>query len=132
MSESDCSAAQPKVNRRHRLRLRRRRRDSLSFHYLANYQHHPPPPLFQSSDLSFLIPHLFSSAPPPSSFPSYDPSFHLPRATCPLSLPLPLLPIMSNPTATQDTKAEPTQQPQQQKPPVLEEDDEFEDFPVEG
>ncbi|GAQ41539.1 hypothetical protein ASPTUDRAFT_197796 [Aspergillus tubingensis CBS 134.48] len=38
---------------------------------------------------------------------------------------------MSNPTATQDTKAEPTQQPQQQKPPVLEEDDEFEDFPVE-
>lgn len=26
---------------------------------------------------------------------------------------------------------EPTQQPQQ-KPPVLEEDDEFEDFPVEG
>ena len=39
---------------------------------------------------------------------------------------------MSNPTQTQDNKAEPTQQPQQQKPPVLEEDDEFEDFPVEG
>ncbi|OOG01059.1 hypothetical protein ASPCADRAFT_815 [Aspergillus carbonarius ITEM 5010] len=38
---------------------------------------------------------------------------------------------MSNPTQTQDNKAEPTQQPQQQKPPVLEEDDEFEDFPVE-
>lgn len=36
---------------------------------------------------------------------------------------------MSNPT--QD-KAEPSQQPQQQKPSVLEEDDEFEDFPVEG
>ncbi|OJJ38884.1 hypothetical protein ASPWEDRAFT_36569 [Aspergillus wentii DTO 134E9] len=35
---------------------------------------------------------------------------------------------MSNPT--QD-KAEPSQQPQQQKPSVLEEDDEFEDFPVE-
>ncbi|EAU38871.1 predicted protein [Aspergillus terreus NIH2624] len=33
-------------------------------------------------------------------------------------------------TQAQD-KAEPTQQPQQQKPPVLEEDDEFEDFPVE-
>lgn len=33
-------------------------------------------------------------------------------------------------SAAQD-KAEPTQQPQQQKP-VLEEDDEFEDFPVEG
>ncbi|GCB22480.1 putative 26S proteasome complex subunit sem-1 [Aspergillus awamori] len=37
---------------------------------------------------------------------------------------------MSNPTATQDTKAEPTQQPQQQKPPVLEEDDEPLVFPV--
>ncbi|PLB39974.1 DSS1/SEM1 family-domain-containing protein [Aspergillus taichungensis] len=38
---------------------------------------------------------------------------------------------MSNTSQTQ-TKAEPTQQPQQeQKPPVLEEDDEFEDFPVE-
>ncbi|KAF9892553.1 hypothetical protein FE257_001662 [Aspergillus nanangensis] len=37
---------------------------------------------------------------------------------------------MSNPTQPQD-KTEPTQQPQQQKPPVLEEDDEFEDFPVE-
>ncbi|RAL11460.1 proteasome regulatory particle lid subunit SEM1 [Aspergillus homomorphus CBS 101889] len=37
---------------------------------------------------------------------------------------------MSN-TQTQD-KAEPSQQPQQQqKPSVLEEDDEFEDFPVE-
>ena len=39
---------------------------------------------------------------------------------------------MSNTSQTQP-KAEPTQQPQQdQKPPVLEEDDEFEDFPVEG
>ncbi|PYH90315.1 hypothetical protein BO71DRAFT_402318 [Aspergillus ellipticus CBS 707.79] len=36
---------------------------------------------------------------------------------------------MSNPQST--TKAEPTQQSQPQKPPVLEEDDEFEDFPVE-
>ena len=27
---------------------------------------------------------------------------------------------------------EKTEQPQQQNPPVLEEDDEFEDFPVEG
>lgn len=36
---------------------------------------------------------------------------------------------MSN--TTQD-KPEPSQQPQQQNPPVLEEDDEFEDFPVEG
>ncbi|KAJ5684605.1 26S proteasome complex subunit sem-1 [Penicillium maclennaniae] len=38
---------------------------------------------------------------------------------------------MSN--STTQTKAEPTDQPQQQqKPQVLEEDDEFEDFPVEG
>lgn len=40
---------------------------------------------------------------------------------------------MSN---TTQEKTEPQQQPQQQqpqqKPPVLEEDDEFEDFPVEG
>ncbi|KAI9371205.1 DSS1/SEM1 family-domain-containing protein [Aspergillus egyptiacus] len=37
---------------------------------------------------------------------------------------------MSN-TQPQDTKsAEASQQPQQQKPTVLEEDDEFEDFPV--
>lgn len=36
---------------------------------------------------------------------------------------------MSN--TTQD-KPELSQQPQQQNPPVLEEDDEFEDFPVEG
>lgn len=38
---------------------------------------------------------------------------------------------MSNTAQPQD-KTEPSQQPQQQKPPVLEEDDEFEDFPVEG
>lgn len=39
---------------------------------------------------------------------------------------------MSNSTPAQ-TKAEPSDQPQQQqKPQVLEEDDEFEDFPVEG
>ncbi|KAL3480242.1 DSS1/SEM1 family-domain-containing protein [Aspergillus californicus] len=38
---------------------------------------------------------------------------------------------MSN-NQSQDTKAaEASQQPQQQKPAVLEEDDEFEDFPVE-
>lgn len=38
---------------------------------------------------------------------------------------------MSN--STTQTKAEPSDQPQQQqKPQVLEEDDEFEDFPVEG
>lgn len=36
---------------------------------------------------------------------------------------------MSNQT---QEKTEPSQQPQQQNPPVLEEDDEFEDFPVEG
>ncbi|KAL4879533.1 hypothetical protein BJY04DRAFT_193679 [Aspergillus karnatakaensis] len=36
---------------------------------------------------------------------------------------------MSN-TQSQDTKPEASQQPQQQKPTVLEEDDEFEDFPV--
>ncbi|KAJ5587715.1 DSS1/SEM1 family-domain-containing protein [Penicillium hispanicum] len=39
---------------------------------------------------------------------------------------------MSNSTQTQN-KADPSEQPQQQqKPQVLEEDDEFEDFPVEG
>lgn len=38
---------------------------------------------------------------------------------------------MSNSTQSHD-KPEASQQPQQQKPPVLEEDDEFEDFPVEG
>lgn len=38
--------------------------------------------------------------------------------------------IMSNATTTQN-KPE-SEQPQQQKPQVLEEDDEFEDFPVEG
>ena len=38
---------------------------------------------------------------------------------------------MSN--TTQAQKADPSEQPQQQqKPQVLEEDDEFEDFPVEG
>ncbi|KAB8255121.1 DSS1/SEM1 family-domain-containing protein [Aspergillus pseudonomiae] len=37
---------------------------------------------------------------------------------------------MSNSTQSHD-KPEASQQPQQQKPPVLEEDDEFEDFPVE-
>ncbi|KAK1150199.1 26S proteasome complex subunit [Aspergillus melleus] len=37
---------------------------------------------------------------------------------------------MSNTAQPQD-KADPSQQPQQQKPAVLEEDDEFEDFPVE-
>ncbi|KKK23884.1 hypothetical protein P175DRAFT_0136224 [Aspergillus ochraceoroseus IBT 24754] len=40
---------------------------------------------------------------------------------------------MSNSTPAQDNsnnKAEASQQPQQQKPTVLEEDDEFEDFPV--
>lgn len=37
---------------------------------------------------------------------------------------------MSNATTTQN-KPE-SEQPQQQKPQVLEEDDEFEDFPVEG
>lgn len=38
---------------------------------------------------------------------------------------------MSN--STTQNKAEPSDQPQQQKKPqVLEEDDEFEDFPVEG
>ncbi|KAL4809634.1 DSS1/SEM1 family-domain-containing protein [Aspergillus unguis] len=36
---------------------------------------------------------------------------------------------MSN-TQAQDNKQEASQQPQQQKPTVLEEDDEFEDFPV--
>ncbi|BCS25780.1 hypothetical protein ASPSYDRAFT_53120 [Aspergillus sydowii CBS 593.65] len=36
---------------------------------------------------------------------------------------------MSN-TQSQDTKQEASEQPQQQKPTVLEEDDEFEDFPV--
>jgi 26 proteasome complex subunit DSS1 len=35
---------------------------------------------------------------------------------------------MSNSTQNKET----TEQPQQQKPQVLEEDDEFEDFPVEG
>lgn len=38
---------------------------------------------------------------------------------------------MSN-TQSQDTKQEASEQPQQQKPTVLEEDDEFEDFPVDG
>jgi hypothetical protein len=38
---------------------------------------------------------------------------------------------MSNTTQTQD-KPETSEQPTQQKPTVLEEDDEFEDFPVEG
>lgn len=39
---------------------------------------------------------------------------------------------MSNSTQSQ-TKADASEQPQQQqKPQVLEEDDEFEDFPVEG
>jgi hypothetical protein len=38
---------------------------------------------------------------------------------------------MSN-TQSEDKKAEASQQPQQQKPTVLEEDDEFEDFPVDG
>lgn len=38
---------------------------------------------------------------------------------------------MSNTTQTQD-KPETSEQPPQQKPTVLEEDDEFEDFPVEG
>jgi 26 proteasome complex subunit DSS1 len=38
---------------------------------------------------------------------------------------------MSN-TQSQDTKPEASQQPQQQKPTILEEDDEFEDFPVDG
>ncbi|KAE8159990.1 DSS1/SEM1 family-domain-containing protein [Aspergillus tamarii] len=37
---------------------------------------------------------------------------------------------MSNSTQSHD-KPEASQQPQQQKPPVLEEDDEFEDFPIE-
>jgi len=37
---------------------------------------------------------------------------------------------MSNSTTTQ--KKPESEQPQQQKPQVLEEDDEFEDFPVEG
>ncbi|KAB8220309.1 DSS1/SEM1 family-domain-containing protein [Aspergillus novoparasiticus] len=37
---------------------------------------------------------------------------------------------MSNSTQSHD-KPEASQQPQQQKAPVLEEDDEFEDFPVE-
>lgn len=37
---------------------------------------------------------------------------------------------MSNSTA--QSKADPSEEPQQQKPQVLEEDDEFEDFPVEG
>ncbi|KAJ5893953.1 hypothetical protein N7495_005644 [Penicillium taxi] len=36
---------------------------------------------------------------------------------------------MSNSTA--QSKADPSEEPQQQKPQVLEEDDEFEDFPVE-
>jgi hypothetical protein len=41
---------------------------------------------------------------------------------------------MSNSTAQTKASTETSQQPtqQKQKPPVLEEDDEFEDFPVEG
>jgi hypothetical protein len=39
---------------------------------------------------------------------------------------------MSNPTPQNQTQNETTQQTQQTKPAILEEDDEFEDFPVEG